>query len=64
MGAGESDDPPEMVDLIDELEALAETVDTDAERKRVAETLAVARRVRTGAVFGRVVRGFDRGDAA
>ena len=64
MGAGESDDPPEMVDLIDELEALAETVDTDAERKRVVEILAVARRVRTGTVFGRVIRGFDRGDAA
>lgn len=64
MRAGESEDPPEIVDLIDELEALAETVDTRAEREQVEETIEVARRVRTGAVFGRVIRGFDRGDAA
>jgi len=53
-----------MVDLIDELEALAETVDSESERERVEETLAVAQRVRTGAIFGQVVRGFDRSDAA
>lgn len=64
MRPGESEEPPEIVDLIDELEDLAETVDTRAEREQVEETIAVARRVRTGAVFGRVIRGFDRGDAA
>ena len=64
MRPGESEEPPGIVDLIDELEDLAASVDTRAEREQVEETIAVARRLRTGAVFGRVIRGFDRGDAA
>ena len=64
MGDGESEDPAEVVDLINELEDLADAVDTAAEREQVEETIALARRLRTGAVFGRVIRGFGRGDAA
>lgn len=59
-----SSDPPEIVDLIADLEALEEAVDAGHERERVREAIAVAREVRTPAVFGRVIRGFDRADVA
>lgn len=55
---------PELEDLLDELETLEDTVDDPDERQQVRETLRVARRVRTPRAFGRVIRGFDRHDAA
>jgi uncharacterized membrane protein len=60
------DDEPSMNDLVDELEELAETVDDPDEREQVEETLRVAIEVESSrpGVFGRVVRGFDRGDLA
>src|SRR6056297_203516 len=61
-----SDPPedPELDDLLDELEQLEETVDDPDEREQVRETIRVARRVSTPNAFGRVIRGFDRHDAA
>jgi uncharacterized membrane protein len=55
---------PEMDDLLDELEELEATVDDPDEREQVRETMRVARRVSTPGAFGRVIRGFDRHDAA
>jgi len=55
---------PELDDLLDELEQLEETVDDPAEVEQVRETMRVARRVGTPSAFGRVIRGFDRHDAA
>lgn len=54
---------PELADLLDELETLEETVDDPDEREQVRATLRTARRVQPAA-FGRVIRGFDRHDAA
>ena len=54
---------PDIDDLLDELETLEETVNDPAEREQVRETMRVARRVRP-AVFGQVISGFDRNDAA
>ena len=64
--AGESNPrpDPELDDLLDELETLEETVDDPEEREQVRETMRVARRVSTPSAFGRVIRGFDRHDAA
>ncbi|USZ68023.1 DUF2391 domain-containing protein [Halorussus salilacus] len=64
-GGSDADSPPnpDIDDLLDELEQLEETVDDPEERAQVRETLRVARRVRPGG-FGRVIRGFDRHDAA
>jgi uncharacterized membrane protein len=62
----DADDPPaepELADLLDELEELEATVDDPEEREQVRETMRVARRVQPSA-FGRVIRGFDRHDAA
>ncbi|WP_435178088.1 DUF2391 domain-containing protein [Halorussus sp. AFM4] len=64
---GSADDPPadpEIEDLLDELETLEETVDDPDEREQVRETMRMARRVSTPGAFGRVIRGFDRHDAA
>jgi uncharacterized membrane protein len=55
---------PELEDLLDELEELEDTVDDPEERQQVRETMRVARRVSTPNAFGRVIRGFDRHDAA
>lgn len=57
-------DEPDMDDLLDELESLEETVNDPEERQQVRETMRVARRVEQPGTFGRVVRGFDRRDAA
>jgi uncharacterized membrane protein len=57
---------PDFGDLIDELETLGEAVDDEEEREQVREAVEVAMAVqesRTG-IFGRVVHGFDRQDAA
>lgn len=59
-----STDDPDMDDLLDELESLEETVDDPDERQQVRNTMRVARRVEQPGTFGRVVRGFDRRDAA
>jgi len=58
------DDDPDMGDLFDELAELEETVDSDEERRRVRETMRTAMEVQETPVFGRVVFGFDRSDAA
>jgi uncharacterized membrane protein len=59
---GESAD---MGDLFDELEELEELVVGDAAREQVRETMRVAMEASAAASpFGRVIRGFDRGDLA
>lgn len=63
-GGGGSDEPPDMGDLYDELEALAATVDAPEERERVAAAMRTAAAVESPGVFGRVVKGFGRGDLA
>jgi uncharacterized membrane protein len=62
--ATEDDGPPEMADLYEELQELAETVDSPAEREQVEETIRLAMEVNSPGVFGKVIRGFDRADAA
>ncbi|WP_415382886.1 DUF2391 family protein [Halosimplex sp. TS25] len=57
-------DGPDMSDLFDELAELEETVDDHEEREQVRETMRMMRDVQEPAVFGRVVFGFDRSDAA
>ena len=56
--------PPDVDDLIDELEALARAANSDVERDRIEETITLARQVSYPTVFGRVIRGFDRADMA
>lgn len=59
------DNQVDIGDIFDQLEALAETVDTDAEREQVEEAMHVASEAsRSDAAFGRVIWGFDRADAA
>lgn len=60
----DDDDPPDMGDLYDELVALADEVDDPGERERVAEAMRMAVEVEPPGVFGRVIKGFDRGDVA
>jgi len=55
---------PDMSDLFDELAQLEERVDSPEEREHVRETMRLAMDVRDTGVFGRVVSGFDRSDAA
>jgi uncharacterized membrane protein len=77
--AGTSSSPPEDIDqptdseepdhptieaLLDELDDLVDTVDSQEERDRVREAIRLARDVEQPAVFGRVVYGFDRSDIA
>jgi uncharacterized membrane protein len=52
--------------LFDELEELASLVDSEAEREQVREAMeaATAAQDSDGAVFGRVIWGFDREDLA
>ncbi|GAB6860906.1 DUF2391 family protein [Haloplanus litoreus] len=55
----------DMGDLFDELEELEGLVMSDAARKQVRETMRVAMEASSGASpFGRVIRGYDRGDLA
>ena len=58
------DEGPDMGDLFDELAELEEAVDSPEEREQVRETMRMAMAVSTPGVFGRVVSGFDRSDAA
>ncbi|MFC7142194.1 DUF2391 family protein [Halosimplex aquaticum] len=53
-----------MGDLFDELAELEETVDDHEEREQVRETMRMMMDVQEPAVFGRLVFGFDRSDAA
>ena len=55
---------PDVHDLLGELERLSEAVESEAAREQIAETIAIAKRVQYPGVFGRVIRGFDRADAA
>ena len=64
MSGTEEPSPPDLVDLIAELEYLVESVGDERLRTRVEETIETARAVRQPAVFGRVIRGFDRADVA
>jgi uncharacterized membrane protein len=58
-------DSVDMGDLFDELAALEDLVGTDAARQQVRETMRVAMAASAAAgPFGRVIRGFDRGDLA
>ena len=63
-GVAADDEPVEVEDLLEELDELADLVDTPEERTQVRETRRVARRLSTPNVFGQVVRGFGRDDAA
>jgi uncharacterized membrane protein len=68
-GSGDPDewddeDDPDMGDLFDELAELEDSVDSEDERERVRETMRMAMEVQDSEVFGRVVFGFDRSDAA
>lgn len=58
------DDSAAFEDLLEELDELADIVDTPEERSQVQETRRVARQLSTPTVFGRVVKGFGRDDAA
>jgi uncharacterized membrane protein len=63
---GGRDGTPDFGDLIDELEALESEVDDADEREQVREAveMAVAVQGTRNGVFGRVIHGFDRADAA
>ncbi|WP_248895584.1 DUF2391 family protein [Haloplanus halobius] len=55
----------DMGDLFDELEELEDIVDTPAEREQVRETMRAAMVAsKATSPFGRVIRGYDRGDLA
>lgn len=58
------DGAPDVHDLLVELERLAEAVESEAAREQVADAIAIAKQVQYPGVFGRVIRGFDRADAA
>lgn len=55
---------PDIEDLIEELEELAGTVQSSDAREQVEDTISLARSVGTPAVFGKVIRGYDRADIA
>ncbi|MFB6076813.1 MAG: DUF2391 domain-containing protein, partial [Candidatus Nanohaloarchaea archaeon] len=69
-GATVTEDDPDVEeadigDLFDELEELAELVDSDAERRQVEEMMRLAAEAsQSDVLFGRVIWGFDRADAA
>lgn len=56
--------PPDIEDLIDELELIARSAESPTQRERIEEAIELARQVTYPSVFGRVIRGFDRADAA
>ncbi|GAB3321028.1 MULTISPECIES: DUF2391 family protein [Haloplanus] len=63
----DGDEPTDMGDLFDELEELEGIVDTPAGRRQVRETMRVAMAASASTAaspFGRVIRGYDRGDLA
>lgn len=59
------EDEPDLGDVFDQLEELAGTVDSEAEREQVREAMQLAADAAdSGGSFGRVVWGFDRADVA
>lgn len=61
----DGDGSADMGDLFDELQELEELVVSDAAREQVRETMRVAMEASAAtSPFGRVIRGFDRGDLA
>lgn len=58
------DETPDMGDVLDDLEELEDIVDTEAEREQVREAIETAIAAQPRRTFGRVIRGFDRTDAA
>jgi len=61
----DGDETADMGDLFDELQELEALVVSDAAREQVRETMRVAMAASAAASpFGRVIRGFDRGDLA
>jgi len=63
-GENGTTDSPDMSDLFDDLAELEAAVDSPAERERVRETMRTAMEVEGSGVFGKVISGFDRSDAA
>lgn len=58
-------DDTDISDVFDQLETLAETVDSEAEREKVQEAMELASEAnRSDAAFGRIIWGFDRADAS
>lgn len=58
------DDDDDMSELFDELSELEATVDSEAEREQVRETMRAAMDIQQPGTFGRVIWGFGREDAA
>ncbi|GGM63749.1 putative membrane protein [Halarchaeum rubridurum] len=58
------DDGADVSDLMDDLEELEAHVESEAGREAVAEAMATASELGHRGTFGRVIRGFDRTDAA
>jgi len=59
------EEEPDIADIFDQLEELAETVDSEEERDQVEEAMRIATEAQgSGTGFGRVIWGFDRADAA
>ncbi|MFB6102606.1 MAG: DUF2391 family protein [Haloplanus sp.] len=64
-GAEDGTEAADMSDLFDELEELEGLVETPAAREQVRETMRVAMAAsKAASPFGRVIRGYDRGDLA
>jgi len=62
---GDAADDPDLADLFDELEQLADLVQGEAARDQVEETMRVATAAsRSEGTSGRVVWGYDRTDLA
>ncbi|MFB6169659.1 MAG: DUF2391 family protein [Haloarculaceae archaeon] len=56
--------PPELVDLVDQLIDLKAAVDSTEEKAQVEEAILMAVETSQPGVFGRIIRGYDRGDMA
>jgi uncharacterized membrane protein len=61
---GDDEDPPDVDQLLDELEVLEAQAGNEEHREQVRETIRLARRLDDRGPFGNVIRGFDRRDAA
>jgi len=59
---GGTDEPTDIDDVFDDLEALAEMVDDEDEREQVMETMRTLRRSRSGRMVGRLQDTFDSRD--
>lgn len=64
MAETDSEPTPDMSDLLGELHALEDVVDDPDERAQVRETIELAHDMASPTVFGRIIRGYDRADAA